>query len=133
MPLLIFGIARLRKGVYGGFDCFRFCCIYRCYKTKSQNMPWGFSHVPHILEGEGGGCGPHLDEANVRGLLPEALTADVEAVLADQTGAVSADTAAHVSIAAGWTWTTAMQGGLFAYQDRAPLPYFFGREFQTDS
>jgi hypothetical protein len=35
----------------------------------------------------------YLDEANVRGLLTEALTADVEAVLADQTGLVGADTA----------------------------------------
>lgn len=35
----------------------------------------------------------YLDEANVGGLLPEALTADVEAVLADQTGLVGADSA----------------------------------------
>lgn len=34
-----------------------------------------------------------LDEANVVGLLAEALTADVKAVLADQTGTVSADAA----------------------------------------
>ena len=35
----------------------------------------------------------YLDEADLVGLLAEALTADVEAVLADQTGAVGADTA----------------------------------------
>ena len=35
----------------------------------------------------------HLDEADVLALLSEALTADVEAVLADQTGLVGADTA----------------------------------------
>jgi hypothetical protein len=36
---------------------------------------------------------PYLDEANVGRLLTEALTADVKAVLADQTGLVGADTA----------------------------------------
>ena len=35
----------------------------------------------------------YLDEANVGGLLTEALTADVEAVLADETGRVGADAA----------------------------------------
>jgi len=35
----------------------------------------------------------HLDEANVVGLLAEALAADVEAVLADETGLVGADAA----------------------------------------
>lgn len=34
-----------------------------------------------------------LVEANVGGLLTEALTADVQAVLADETGLVGADTA----------------------------------------
>jgi hypothetical protein len=34
-----------------------------------------------------------LDEANVLALFPEALTADVQAVLADQTGLVGADAA----------------------------------------
>lgn len=38
----------------------------------------------------------YLDEANVGGLLTEALTADVEAVLADQTGLVGADTAIKI-------------------------------------
>jgi hypothetical protein len=36
---------------------------------------------------------PYLGEANIGGLLAEALTADVEAVLADQTGTVGADAA----------------------------------------
>ncbi len=36
----------------------------------------------------------HLDEANVLGVLPEALAADVEAVLADEAPLVGAHTAA---------------------------------------
>ena len=39
---------------------------------------------------------PYLGEANVGGLLTEALTADVEAVLADETGLVRADAAVNV-------------------------------------
>ena len=35
----------------------------------------------------------YLDETNVGGLLAEALTADVQAVLADQTSGVGADAA----------------------------------------
>jgi len=35
----------------------------------------------------------YLDEADVGGFLTEALAADVEAVLADETGLVGADTA----------------------------------------
>ena len=35
----------------------------------------------------------YLDETNVGGLFTEALTADIEAVLADKTSAVGADTA----------------------------------------
>jgi hypothetical protein len=35
----------------------------------------------------------YLDEANVGGLLTEALTADVQAVLADETSLVGADAA----------------------------------------
>lgn len=52
-----------------------------------------------VSMGWGGGVfggvvvGTHLDEANVGGLLAEALTADVEAVLADETGLVGADAA----------------------------------------
>lgn len=38
-----------------------------------------------------------LDEADVLGILPEALPADVEAVLADQAPAVAADPAAGAS------------------------------------
>lgn len=42
----------------------------------------------------GGGCdATDLVEANVGGLLTEALTADVQAVLADETGLVGADAA----------------------------------------
>ena len=43
----------------------------------------------------GRGCksGTNLDEADILGLLTEALTADVETVFADETGTVSADAA----------------------------------------
>ena len=34
---------------------------------------------------------PHLDESNILALFPEALTADVEAIFADQTGSVRAN------------------------------------------
>lgn len=44
---------------------------------------------------------PVLDEADVVRLLTEALTADVEAVLADQTGLVGADAAAAGALAVG--------------------------------
>ena len=37
----------------------------------------------------------YLDETDVLGVLPEALTADVEAVLADQAVAIAAHTAAQ--------------------------------------
>lgn len=39
-------------------------------------------------------CWPHLDEADVLGVLPEALTADVQAVLADDTATITAHAAA---------------------------------------
>lgn len=39
-------------------------------------------------------CSAYLDEADVSSLLAEALTADVEAILADDTVAVTAHTAA---------------------------------------
>lgn len=42
----------------------------------------------------------YLGEANVGGLLTEALTADVESVLADETGLVGADTAAKKNMSA---------------------------------
>lgn len=45
----------------------------------------------HSLRAEVGNA--YLDESNVCGLLSEALTADVEAILADKTGLVGADTA----------------------------------------
>lgn len=41
----------------------------------------------------------HLDEANVVGVLPEALTADVQVVLADDTALVAAHTAASTTAA----------------------------------
>jgi len=44
---------------------------------------------------------PVLGEANVGALLTEALTADVQAVLADQTSLVGADTAAPGALAVG--------------------------------
>lgn len=46
----------------------------------------------------GHGCksGTNLDEADILGLLTEALTADVETVFADETGTVSADAAVRV-------------------------------------
>jgi hypothetical protein len=45
----------------------------------------------------------YLDKTNILALLTEALTADVEAVLADQTGLVGADTAAACTLAvAAW-------------------------------
>jgi hypothetical protein len=39
------------------------------------------------------GARAYLDEANVGGLLTEALAADVESILADQTGLMGADAA----------------------------------------
>lgn len=42
-----------------------------------------------------------LDETNVGGLLAEALTADVKAVLADQTSRVGADAALAGALAVG--------------------------------
>jgi hypothetical protein len=41
----------------------------------------------------------YLDETNIGGLLTEALTADVEAVLADETSRVGADAAVSTSLA----------------------------------
>jgi len=43
----------------------------------------------------------HLDESNVGRLLPEALTADVQAVFADKTSLVRADTAATRAFSEG--------------------------------
>lgn len=40
----------------------------------------------------------YLDETNVGALLAEALTANVEAVLANETGRVGADAAVHISV-----------------------------------
>ncbi len=49
----------------------------------------------------------YLDEADILALLPEALSADIETVLSDQTGCVGADAAVGLSdigSAAGWGW-----------------------------
>lgn len=42
-----------------------------------------------------------LDKSNIRGLLSEALTADVETVLADETSFMGADTARTGALAVG--------------------------------
>jgi len=42
-----------------------------------------------------------LDETNVLALFPEALTADVQAILADQTGFVGADAASAGALPEG--------------------------------
>ena len=90
---------------------------------------------------------PYLGEANVGGLLAEALTADVQAVLADETGLVGADTAVKRRMLASVVSTISMsiqiypplssypisllsfsssdpaKGCFFqTYQPRAPLP-----------
>jgi len=60
---------------------------------------------------------PVLDEANVGSLLTETLTADVEAVLADQTGGVCADTAAAGTLAVGLG--TRVPDGIVRHVDRS--------------
>lgn len=70
--------------------------IYRCCwwaRVVSMGVG-GFGRVLVV--------GTHLDEANVGGLLAEALTADVEAVLADETGLVGADAAVGGDRLANW-------------------------------
>ena len=108
-----------------------------------------------VVVGEGGNS--YLDEANVGTLLTEALTADVEAVLADETGLVGADTAVRSNVSqvslilmpcSPRSDLVDHDLGIFfpflsllssrgnrgaSYQARAPLPYLRGREFQTDS
>ena len=42
----------------------------------------------------------YLDETNIGSLLTEALTADVQAILADETSFVSADTAVKIILSA---------------------------------
>lgn len=94
----------------------------------------------------------YLGEADISRLLAEALTADVESVLADQTGLVRADAAAIVlesvvshlpshcvrfplpfRFASSQNGLRAAGSESSAYQAREPLPYVFGREFQTVS
>jgi hypothetical protein len=55
--------------------------------------------VLRTLSRERRGRESYLDETNVGGLLTEALTADVEAVLADQTSRVGADAAVSTVLA----------------------------------
>lgn len=74
----------------------------------------------------------YLLEADSVCTLTEALTADVEAVLADETMAVGADAAGKrphfwVSIEVETFEDKATD------QPREPLPYFLGRENHTDS
>lgn len=63
--------------------------VYRCYTSPRQPMcstKLVLSLAPRTPKS-------HLDKANVGRLLPEALAADVEAVLADETGAMGANAA----------------------------------------
>lgn len=57
--------------------------IYRCWTEVSKPIKVVAIYVQLS----------YLGEANVCGLLAEALTADVQAILADETGLVGADTA----------------------------------------
>jgi hypothetical protein len=82
--------------------------------------------------------GAYLDEANVRGLLAETLTADIKAVFPDQTSAMCADPAKRrrrrgQSCPRSRSKSASVQrrGSGRAHHWREPLPYFRGREFQT--
>lgn len=55
-------------------------CVSKVRRSGEQSLPYARARL-------------YLGEANVLALLPEALTADVEAILADETGAVCADAA----------------------------------------
>ena len=77
-------------------------------------------------------CIAYLDESNVGGLFTEALTADVESVLADQTSLVGADAAIHQNPSASSS-SASPRSQPKTYQDRLPLPYVRGREYQTFS
>lgn len=52
--------------------------------------------VSGLLADSTGSAWKYLDEANIGGLLAEALTADVQAIFADETGLVGADTAVYL-------------------------------------
>ena len=77
--------------------------------TPSPYLPpsaFNFPKIPRKTSanpsvGIGGGFWLYLDEADVGGLLTEALTADVEAVFADQTGLVGADAAVRSIVSYG--------------------------------
>lgn len=85
------------------------CCIYRCCRShvlvmssrstpilhsKSSTDPSTDHPPPHRCH-RIKNCRTHLNKSNISALLPEALTADVETVFADQTGGVGADAAIY--------------------------------------
>jgi hypothetical protein len=61
----------------------------------------------------------YLDETDVGALLAEALTADVEAVLADETSGVGADAAVDMSLAGVLTYALLGSSNSIASRDRA--------------
>jgi hypothetical protein len=63
--------------------------IYRCFRKKNVSA----SARLGVFLFSNGAVVSYLDESNILALLAEALTADVQAVLADQTGCVGADSA----------------------------------------
>ena len=84
-------------------SCSRSSSLFRSVapggKTGANEGWWCLPHLLlHVLQSQAGNSS-YLDKANVGGLLSETLTADVEAVLADQTGLVSANSAIkHLSV-----------------------------------
>ncbi len=78
-----------------------------------------------------GSRNPYLGEADISRLLPEALTADVESVFANETSLVCAD-AADVQLAISFLLRSPCHSStmrffvlylvLWTYHDRAPLP-----------
>ena len=66
--------------------------VHVCFSFVSSRLILFFPQS-RAFDVSSGWCESYLDEANVGGLLTEALTADVETVLADETGLVGADTA----------------------------------------
>lgn len=74
----------------------------------------------------------HLGETDVGGLLAEALTADVQAVLADETSLVRADTASE-AVSILFPLRAYPCDSIFllsTYHSRAPFPYVRGRLYQ---
>lgn len=78
---------------------YRCCRIVRITVSKGQSIVVAVD-CGWIVAWEVGWVGEsYLDETNVGGLLTEALTADVQAVLADETSRVGADAAVSTSLA----------------------------------